>query len=288
MRSYISVSAELQPEAAHVVGDPERLQQVVWNLCNNAIKFTQKGGAMKVRLRRLGTDIELEVKDSGQGIELEFLPHVFERFRQAEGSTTRRYGGLGLGLALVRHLVEAHGGTVRAESAGVGQGATFKVRFPVQAVLDQEPETIRPLPLPSSDPAATQISLLGVSVLVVDDENDARDLVVTVLRGGGATVTAATSALEALRELASAMPTVMVSDVGMPQTDGYELIRRVRSELGSSGAALPAIALTAYAREEDRRLALEAGFNTHVSKPVDPSGTLAHRCKCCGLRPQPI
>ncbi|HVW29987.1 MAG TPA: ATP-binding protein [Polyangiaceae bacterium] len=269
----IALCSEVDETAVHVVGDPERLQQVVWNLCNNAIKFTPKGGAVSVRLRRIGTDVELEVSDNGQGIAPDFLPHVFERFRQGEGSTTRRYGGLGLGLALVRHLIEAHGGSVSAESAGVGCGATFTARIPVQATfrkVESEP------PAANRDVAATPlvVDLTGVSVLVVDDDPDSRALVATVLRGSGADVTTATNAMDALHHLSRAMPTLLLSDVGMPETDGYELMRRVRTELGAAGAAVPAIALTAYAREEDRRLAISAGFNHHVAKPVEPAALL--------------
>lgn len=270
----ISLTVELDPEAARVVGDPERLQQVVWNLTNNAIKFTPKGGAVTVTLRRLDSDVELQVDDNGQGIDLEFLPHVFERFRQGEGSTTRRYGGLGLGLALVRHLVEAHGGTVRAESAGLGRGASFRVRLPMQAARAEQLDSVRPSPVPSLDVQQAYVDLTGVSVLVVDDETDARDLVATVLRGNGALVSTASSVAEALQLLANAAPMVLLSDVGMPEVDGYELIRRVRSELGAAGMSLPSIALTAYAREEDRRRALEAGFDDHVSKPVEPAELL--------------
>ncbi|RYZ06129.1 MAG: hybrid sensor histidine kinase/response regulator [Myxococcales bacterium] len=270
----ISLTSELDPAAGRISGDPERLQQVVWNLCNNAIKFTPKGGSVAVRLRQEGTDVELEVADSGQGIAADFLPYVFERFRQAEGSTTRRHGGLGLGLALVRHLVEAHGGSVHAESEGVGRGATFRVRFPMQAVFTREPDTVRPPPPPSSPREQGAVDLSGVTVLVVDDEPDARDLLATVLRSSGAEVTTAASADEAMGELSTAWPTVLLSDVGMPGVDGYELLRTVRSVFGSAGAALPAIALTAYAREEDRRLAHAAGFNHHLAKPVDPADVL--------------
>ncbi len=269
----IALTLELDPEAAIMSGDPERLQQVVWNLANNAIKFTPKGGAVHVRLGRVESDIELSVADSGQGIDLDFLPHVFERFRQAEGSTTRRHGGLGLGLALVRHLVEAHGGTVRAESPGPGLGATFSARLPVRAVTDKRPDSVRPTPLPNEEQPFTATTLSGISVLVVDDEADARDLVATVLRAKGAEVTTAPNAKRALELLALSMPTVLISDIAMPELDGYELIRCVRA-LDPAGSKLPAIALTAYARQEDRRRALEAGFQTHVAKPVEPNELL--------------
>lgn len=266
----IELTVDLEPAAARIVGDPERLQQVVWNLANNAVKFTPKGGTIVVRLQRSGTHIELAVSDSGQGIGEDFLPHVFERFRQAEGSTTRRHGGLGLGLALVRHLVEGHGGTVRAESEGQGRGARFIVLLPVQAVFAAQPESDRPR-RSSAAPAAGPTSLAGVTVLVVDDEADARDLVATALRANGAEVMTAANAAQGLELLSDKKPMVLVSDIGMPETDGYELIRRVRRLPGTRESHVPAIALTAYAREEDRRLALEAGFQTHVTKPVEPA-----------------
>ena len=267
----IRLTTTLDPEAARLVGDPERLQQVVWNLVNNAVKFTPKGGVVDVVLVRSGTHIELSVTDTGQGIAPEFLPHVFERFRQAEGSTTRRHGGLGLGLALVRHLVEAHGGTVGAESAGKDLGSRFVVQLPVQAVYQAapDPERARPTPLDTSA-ASARPSLADVTALVVDNEQDARDLIAMVLRANGAEVITASSAAQALERLAERTPTVLISDIGMPDVDGYELMRRVRHLTGASGASLPAVALTAYSREQDRRLALEAGFQTHVAKPVDP------------------
>jgi PAS domain S-box-containing protein len=246
-------------------GDPDRLQQVVWNLVNNAIKFTPKKGNVEIRVERVGTQIQLSVKDSGQGIPAEFLPHVFERFRQVDGSTTRRHGGLGLGLALVRHLVEAHGGTVRAESRGEGQGATFTALLPVQAV--HMVDSVRRAPPGSPVPARRSISeLQGVRVLVIDDEPDARELVATVLRGHGAEVFVAESVERALELLVVHSPTLLVSDIGMPVTDGYGLIERVRA----IAPRIPAIALTAYAREEDRRRALRAGFQTYLAKPVEP------------------
>ena len=266
----IRLTTRLDPAAARVVGDPDRLQQVIWNLVTNAIKFTPKDGAVDVVLRRAGTDIELTVADNGEGIDPEFLPHVFDRFRQAEGSTTRRHGGLGLGLALVRHMVEAHGGTVHADSAGVGKGARFVVTLPVQAVFAGGAEA-EPVRWGGAEPFVLRpVDLTGASVLVVDDEPDARDLVATVLRGRGAEVTLAGSAGEALALVANRPFSVMVSDVGMPGTDGYELIGRVRTMTGTRGAGLPAVALTAYSRDEDCRRAHDAGFNAYVSKPVEP------------------
>jgi signal transduction histidine kinase/CheY-like chemotaxis protein len=267
----IALSVAVAPEAARVVGDPERLQQVVWNLANNAIKFTDKGGTVAVGLSRVGTDIELQVRDTGQGIDAAFLPHVFERFRQAEGGTTRRYGGLGLGLALVRHLVEAHGGTVAAASDGPGRGAVFTVRLPVQAVLAEPPEASVPQPAFERPQAAAAASLVGVTVLVVDDEADAQELVATALRAQGARVTTAGSAAEALARIEENAFMAMVSDIGMAGSDGYELISRVRTATGARGVHLPALALTAYSREEDRRHAFAAGFQSYASKPVDPA-----------------
>jgi PAS domain S-box-containing protein len=269
----IGLIMTFEPEASRVAGDPERLQQVVWNLANNAVKFTPKGGTVTVGLARSGAHIELTVTDTGQGISQAFLPHVFERFRQAEGSTTRRYGGLGLGLALVRHLVEAHGGTVHAESEGDGRGSRFVVLLPVQAVAQAQGDADRPRITPTDGAAAhgARTSLAGLTVLVVDDEQDARELISVVLRAAGAEVTTAASAAQALELVARGAPKVLISDIGMPDVDGYELLRRVRTSGGAEGAAIPAIALTAYSREQDRRLALEAGFQTHVAKPVDPA-----------------
>jgi signal transduction histidine kinase/CheY-like chemotaxis protein len=266
----IAIAVALDPAAAHIKGDPDRLQQVVWNLVNNAIKFTPKGGRIDVRLDRVGTSIDLSVKDTGQGIDDDFLPHVFDRFRQADESTTRRHGGLGLGLALVRHLVEAHGGTTRAESAGVGKGATFTVTLPVIAVVAEEPRVVRQTPTTAARAAAAaRNSLEGVRVLVVDDEPDARDLVATALRTRGADVTAATSAAQAIELIRKRAPMVLVSDIGMPVDDGFALIQRVRA-LDDTASQLPAIALTAYARDDDRRRALDAGFQAYLSKPVEP------------------
>jgi PAS domain S-box-containing protein len=269
----IRLTMSLSPDAARVMGDPERLQQVVWNLANNAVKFTPRAGAVDIALTRSGTHIELAVTDTGQGIGRDFLPHVFERFRQAEGTSSRRHGGLGLGLALVRHLVEAHGGRVHAESEGEGRGSRFVVLLPVQAVY-QVPEDVdrpRPTPVEAVTGVAPSASLAGVSVLVVDNEQDARELIAVVLRAAGATVTTAGDAIEALDVLAATTQRVLISDIGMPEIDGYELIRRVRNLAGARGATIPAVALTAYSREQDRRLALEAGFQTHVSKPVEPA-----------------
>jgi PAS domain S-box-containing protein len=270
----IVLSVNVDPAAARVIGDPERLHQVIWNLANNAIKFTPKEGAVDVDLSRVGTDVQLTVRDTGEGIGPDFLPYVFERFRQAEGSTTRRHGGLGLGLALVRHLVEAHGGTVQADSKGPGHGSIFTVRLPVQAVFAERVE-VEPPSLAADRPFVSRaVNLTGQCILVVDDEADARDLVATVLRSKGADVVTAASAAEALSLIASRPFTAIVSDIGMPTSDGYELIGRVRTVIGLPGHDLPAVALTAYSRDEDRRRVLDAGFQAYVAKPVEPDHLL--------------
>jgi len=259
-----------------VSGDPARLQQVVWNLLTNAIKFTPKGGQVQVLLERVNSHVEISVIDTGQGIEPEFLPLVFDRFRQADASTTRQHGGLGLGLAIAKHLVEMHGGTVRAKSPGAGQGATFTVALPILVVHRQDSPTERILP---KEPHVAELEspidvLAGVRVLVVDDEADARALVMRVLAECGAEVRTAATAAEALPILDEFRPDVLASDIGMPGEDGYDLIRQIRAG-GRTARWLPAIALTAFARAEDRKRAMLAGFQTHVSKPVDPAELVA-------------
>ncbi|HYO13988.1 MAG TPA: PAS domain-containing protein [Thermoanaerobaculia bacterium] len=245
-----------------VVGDPQRLQQVVWNLLSNAVKFTPKGGEVRVSVEALDGHTEITVADTGQGIALEFLPHVFERFRQADPSSTRRHGGLGLGLAIVRQLVELHGGTVRAESPGEGRGATFVVSLPL--AVSSEPEERRRTQ--AADGGSRSVSLEGVRVLVVDDEADARDLLGQILSRSNAEVAVAASAAEGLEVLERFQPHVIVSDISMPGQDGYDFIRTLRKR----GHHLPAAALTAFARAEDRRRALLAGFQIHLAKPIDP------------------
>ncbi|RPH54400.1 sensor histidine kinase, partial [bacterium] len=244
-----------------VVGDPQRLQQVVWNLLSNAIKFTPRGGEVRVSVEALDGHTEIIVADTGQGIAAEFLPHVFERFRQADPSSTRRHGGLGLGLAIVRQLVELHGGTVRAESFGEGRGATFVVSLPL--AVSGEPEERR---RSRTGGGHRPVSLDGVRVLVVDDEADARDLLGQILSRSGAEVEVAASAAEGLEALERFQPHVVVSDISMPGQDGYDFIRTLRRR----GHHLPDAALTAFARVEDRRRALLAGFQIHLAKPIDP------------------
>jgi PAS domain S-box-containing protein len=267
----------LDPAAGPVSGDPQRLQQVVWNLVSNAIKFTPKEGKVQVVLQRVNSLIEISVADTGIGIKPEFLPHVFERFRQADASTTRKYSGLGLGLSIVKHLVEIHGGTVHAHSLGEGRGTTFTVRLPLTVVRTSAEKERRLHPRAAKDLAQDYrvADLSGIKVLVVDDERDARELLRRVLADCGAEVLAAATAAEALRLVEWEQPHLLVSDVGMPEVDGYELLRQLRTLGAARGGKLPAIALTAFARSEDRTRALRAGFLVHVSKPVEPSELVA-------------
>jgi PAS domain S-box-containing protein len=268
----IELQTALDPLAGPVSGDPNRLQQVVWNLLSNAVKFTARGGQVKVGLERADSHVEVVVSDTGQGIKPDFLPYVFDRFRQADGSTTRLHGGLGLGLAIVRHLIELHGGTVRAESPGEGQGATFKIQLPLLPVLNAD-FRLRNEDR-SSEESATRnphsAILEGLRVLVVDDEEDARHLITTVLERQGAEVFAVGSAREALGALEREMPDVLISDIGMPEEDGFALIRQVRVRGPERGGGIPAAAVSAYVGEDNRQQALAAGFQLHVDKPVDP------------------
>ncbi len=267
----------LDPSAGPLSGDPGRLQQVIWNLLSNAIKFTPRDGRIQVLLERVESHIEISVADTGVGIKPEFLPHLFERFRQADASTTRTYGGLGLGLSIVKSLVELHGGTVSVKSDGEGRGTTVTVHLPLSVV--RRSGVGRDRPHPASSPAApanfVPAELAGLRVLVVDDRADARDLVKRVLEDCSAEVVTAASAEEAVLLVESMRPHVLISDIGMPGTDGFELLRRVRALGSDRGGKVPAIALTAFARSEDRTRALRAGFLVHVSKPVDPSELVA-------------
>ncbi len=269
----IRIVPVLDPRAAPVSGDPNRLQQVFWNLLSNAVKFTSRGGRIQVLLERVNSHVEVSVIDSGEGIKPEFLPHVFDRFRQADASTTRRHGGLGLGLAIVKQLIELHGGTARAKSAGPGHGSTFVVTLPL-TVVHPDPlndiERRHPSACVQAPDVDTRLSLKGVRVLVVDDEPDARGLVQRLLTDCDANVTTAGSAAEAMSRLEEGGFDVLVSDIGMPLEDGYALMRRVR-RIKSPIAHIPALALTAYARSEDRQRAILAGYQLHVAKPVEPS-----------------
>ncbi|HYO64741.1 MAG TPA: ATP-binding protein, partial [Archangium sp.] len=267
----IQLEPRLEPGVGPVQGDAQRLQQVAWNLLTNAIKFTPDGGRVTARLRCVDKHVELQVTDSGKGIEPAFLPHVFEHLRQANGSSTGRHGGLGLGLAIVRHLVELHGGTVQAHSEGEGRGSTFTLRLPLIAARQAEgasPSATSVLSDPSL--AAYLPDLSGVRVLVVDDEQGSRELLRALLEERGAVVSSASSAAEALEQLQRAPPELLVSDIGMPDTDGYAFIRQVRALPPARGGQVPAAALTAYTRLEDRTRALSAGFHVYVPKPVDP------------------
>lgn len=251
-----------------LLADPDRIKQAVWNVLSNAVKFTERGGTIHVELHRRGSRFAVAVTDTGTGIEPAFLPHVFDRFRQADSSTTRRTGGLGLGLALVRSIVELHGGTVAVASDGPGQGATFTITLPVRAVM--VPDDAMPV-TPAVDGARrVPGALQGIRTLVVDDEPDARDLLATVLTLAGSEVETAASASAALEVLGRFRPHVLVSDVGMPGENGYSLLRRLRQLTPADGGDVPAVALTAYTRTEDRREALAAGFTTHLGKPVSP------------------
>ena len=260
----------LDPRAGPASGDPARLQQVVWNLLSNAIKFTPKGGRVQVLLERVDSHLELSVSDTGIGIPADFLPHVFDRFSQKDSSTTRSYGGLGLGLAISKQLVELHGGTLRAKSPGEGQGATFIVNLPLTIIRpeDEEPDRFHPTYPSATDLEALLPGLAGARVLVVEDEVDARELMQRVLEEHGATVTAAASGEEALRILRTSEPDVLLSDIGMPGMDGYQLIRRIRAS-EAKGRRLPAVALTAFARPEDRKKVILAGYQSHLAKPFD-------------------
>jgi CheY-like chemotaxis protein len=271
----ISLAVTCDPEHVVLRGDPDRLQQVVWNLTSNAVKFTPENGHVEVRLEQSGSMIRLIVEDSGPGIATDMLPHVFERFRQADSSTTRQHGGLGLGLAIVRHLVELHGGNVVAESNGPSLGARFIVAIPVPAVdllvpsstVPSSGVTTSPTP-PHAFPVQT---LAGARTLLVEDDADARELVAEVLHAAGAAVTAVDGPLAALEALDRATFDVIVSDIGMARVDGYTLMRKVRTLPADRGGSTPAVALTAYAAREDARRALDAGFQAHLAKPIEPA-----------------
>jgi PAS domain S-box-containing protein len=264
----IQVRTIVDPGAEPISGDPDRLQQVVWNLVSNAVKFTPKRGQVQVRVERINSSVEIVVSDTGNGIKPEFLPHLFERFRQAEGGLARENPGLGLGLAIVRHLVELHGGSVRATSAGEGQGSTFRVRLPVMIVhpepIGEEPRTQLPRP------AQMMARLEGIHVLAVDDDRDSLALVRDILERAGGRVTMVDSGAAALDQIEAAPPDVIVADVGLPVMDGFAFIQEVRRLRDARLRQIPAAALTAYARPSDRVRALESGFQMHLAKPVDP------------------
>jgi PAS domain S-box-containing protein len=274
----IDLRTTFEPGVGPVMGDPRRLQQVVWNLLLNAVKFTPMGGEVSVRVEREGAHARVVVTDTGAGIAPEFLPYVFDRFRQGDQSTTRTHGGLGLGLAIVRHLVELHGGTVKAESAGVGRGSTFTLELPRLRDADRGMRIEEEGESAKDESAISNLQsemLSGLRVLVVDDEPDALDLIRAILERKGASVTAVGTADAAWGALEGAWPDLLLCDIGMPGEDGYQFIRRLRAHESSRGLKTPAVALTAYAGESDRALALEAGFQLHVAKPVDPAGLVS-------------
>ena len=279
----------LDPAAGPITGDPSRLQQVVWNLLLNAIKFTGRDGRVQVLLERVNSHIEIVVADTGIGIAPEFLPHVFDRFQQADTSHTRTTKGLGLGLAIVKHLVEHHGGTVQVSSPGTGRGATFTVRLPLVVVHRSEDRTERvpPRGYAAIAPDYRHSDLAGIKVLVVDDQPDARDLIKRVLSECNAEVLTASAADEVVRLVELERPDVLVSDIGMPGVDGYALLKMVRALGHARGGGLPAVALTAFARSEDRTRALRAGFLVHVSKPVEPAELVATVASVVGRTGEP-
>ena len=268
----ILIDTLLDPSAGPVTGDPDRLQQVFWNLLSNAVKFTTVGGRIQIRLQRVNSHAELTVSDTGKGIDRKLLPHIFERFRQGDSTTTREYGGLGLGLAIVRHLVELHGGVVHAHSAGEGKGAEFVVELPVSLTARRAAPIDRPAAEPSLGESlgGTMPVLDGLRVLFVDDEPDAREVVTATFRETGAEISTAGDVEEALRLLESFKPNILISDIAMPAHDGYELIRRVRVLPPDKGGKIPAIALTAFVRAQERLKVLSAGYQRHVPKPLQP------------------
>lgn len=278
----IQIKTILNPDVGQVVGDTGRLQQIVWNLLSNAVKFTPEGGGVEVRLTQIDRQVQIQVIDTGKGILPDFLPYVFEHFRQEDGATTRKFGGLGLGLAIVRQLIELHGGTVFAESPGEGQGATLTVRLPL---LNDDSSRQEEAAVNSSlSPDMSSLPLARLRILVVDDEPDSRDFVAFVLQESGAEVISLSSAAEALESIAQTAPDLIVSDIGMPDMDGYMLIQHIRTQLGSEDRGLVAIALTAYAGEANERQVLQAGFDQHLSKPIDPTELIATVARLMGDR----
>jgi PAS domain S-box-containing protein len=269
----INLEVVLDSDDPTVLGDEARLQHIIWNLLSNAVKFTPRKGRILITLRRVESSIEISVEDNGEGIPRDFLPFVFDRFRQADGGLSRVHGGLGLGLAISRHLVELHGGKIAVASDGPGHGSTFVVRLP-RAALRESPLPAEPLPISAKEPAPLQFDgadLTGVHVLVVEDDDDSRELLMSILVKCGARVSGADSGHAALEIFETDVPDVLVSDIGMPGMDGYSLIRRIRALDIAAGQRVPALALTAYARTEDRRRALAEGFQMHLAKPADPS-----------------
>jgi PAS domain S-box-containing protein len=272
----IGLEAIVDPGGTLVSGDPDRLRQVLWNLCSNAIKFSEKGGRVEVRMERVNSHVEVTVSDGGLGISPEFMPHLFERFTQADAGTTRLQGGLGLGLAICRHLVELQGGRISAESAGLGRGSSFHVTLPVRSAQATVDDVVRHHPVTPTPTRAAQIpELSGVRILVVDDDQDSLALAREILETTGATVLTASSAPEALDQLRGTQANVLITDLGMPIMDGFALISQVRDSPDPAVREIPAAALTAFARSEDRVRAMQSGFEVHLAKPIDPVELLA-------------
>jgi PAS domain S-box-containing protein len=286
----IHLETTLDPRGSAISGDPDRLQQIIWNLLSNAIKFTPKGGHVGVRLERIDSHVEITITDTGQGIAAEFLHHVFERFSQFDSSSTRTHGGLGLGLAIVRQLVELHGGTVAADSPGEGEGTVFRIVLPLLSVHQSSDVDTMQISIFNKTQTDLQPSLAGLRVLVVDDEPDARELISAVLMGRGAEVVAVESGGEALEEIERQQFDMLVSDIGMPLMDGYSLIEKIRKLPAERGGRIPAVALTAYAGVEGRTRVLSAGYQMHVPKPVEPATLTTIVGKLVGRysMPQPI
>jgi two-component system CheB/CheR fusion protein len=284
----IKVELAVESRPAMVHADPERLQQILWNLLSNAVKFTPSGGRVEVSIGRVGANLQVRVTDTGRGLSPDFLPHVFERFRQADGSPRRREGGLGLGLAIVKELVELQGGTVLATSPGLDQGATFQVVLPVPALLmaqkDAEPATLGEAPRPEPTSGLGPTILEGMRVLVVEDELDGREMLVSLFEGHGAKATGVASATEAMEANQRTTPDVLVCYIGLPGEDGHELMRRIRALEVPGGGRLPALALTAYAAIGDRQKALSAGFDLHLPKPASPAELVAKAALLGGAR----
>jgi CheY-like chemotaxis protein len=274
----------LDPAAGRLRGDPNRLQQVFWNLLTNAVKFTPSGGYINVIMERVNSHVEVSVEDSGIGIPHEFLAFVFDRFRQADASTTRRHGGLGLGLSIVKNLVELHGGQVRVKSAGEGQGSTFVVAMPISVMHSSDPHRTDRSTFSDVEVASIELpDLNGIRALVVDDQPDARALMCRLIEEQGGRCALAESGMEALRVLGEQDVDILISDIGMPDFDGYDLIRKIRASPGKI-RNIPAIALTAYARADDRQRALLAGYQMHLAKPVEPRELIAGIASLLNLR----
>jgi CheY-like chemotaxis protein len=275
----ITLDVTIGDDIGPVAGDPGRLQQVVWNLLSNAVKFTPEGGRVAVSMIQSAQVAEITVADTGTGIRAEVLPHVFDRFHQADTSITRRFGGLGLGLSIVKHLVELHGGSVHAGSTGEGCGSTFTVRVPVAGRLQPQPARSA-VPGDSVEP----VGLDALRVLLVEDEPDTLEYLRRLLENHGAAVMTALTARDALEHFRRQPPDLLISDIGLPEMDGYDRIQQIRRDGRHSAEAMPAIALTAYARAEDRLRALRAGFNAHLSKPAEPAELLATAAGLAKLR----